>query len=110
MTIATSERAPIDAAKLEAFLGLVVGDFGAIVGAAAAAIGDELGLYQAMADGQPVTPASLAERTGTYERYVREWLLNQAAGGYVAYDPPTATYTLAPEQAMALTDEQSPVY
>ena len=110
MTIATSERAPVDPAKLEAFLGHVVGDFGAIVGAAAAAIGDDLGLYRAMADGEPVTPASLAERTGTYERYVREWLLNQAAGGYVAYDPATGTYMLPPEQATALTDENSPAY
>jgi SAM-dependent methyltransferase len=110
MTITTSERAPVDPAKLQTFLGQVVGDFGAIVGAAAAAIGDELGLYRAMADGEPVTPASLAERTGTHERYVREWLLNQAAGGYLAYDPPTATYTLPREQAMALTDESSPAY
>jgi SAM-dependent methyltransferase len=105
-----SARAPIDPAKLDAFLGQVVGDFGAIVGAAAAAIGDDLGLYRAMADGEPVTPASLAERTQTYERYVREWLLNQAAGGYVAYDPATGTYLLPPEQAMALTDENSPAY
>jgi hypothetical protein len=65
MTIVTSERAPVDPAKLDAFLGHVVGDFGAIVGAAAAAIGDDLGLYRAMADGEPVTPASLAERTQT---------------------------------------------
>ena len=119
MTIATSEQAeqrprpepaPVDPAKLQAFLGLVVGDFGAIVGAAAAAIGDELGLYKAMADGEPLTPASLAERTGTDERYVREWLLNQAAGGYVAYDTATATYVLPPEQALALTNEDSPAY
>ena len=110
MTMVISERAPIDPAKLDAFLGHVVGDFGAIVGAAAAAIGDDLGLYRAMADGEPVTPASLAERTQTYERYVREWLLNQAAGGYVAYDPATGTYMLPPEQAMALTDENSPAY
>ena len=83
MTMVISERAPIDPVKLDAFLGQVVGDFGAIVGAAAAAIGDDLGLYRAMADGEPVTPAKLAERTQTYERYVREWLLNQAAGGYL---------------------------
>src|SRR6266498_3325593 len=119
MTIATSdhaeqgsrsEQAPVDPVKLQAFLGQVVGDFGAVVGAAAAAIGDELGLYKAMADGEPLTPASLAERTGTDERYVREWLLNQAAGGYVAYDPTTATYVLPPEQALALTNEDSPAY
>jgi len=107
---APAERAPVDPTKLQAFLGQVVGDFGAIVGAAAAAIGDELGLYKAMADGEPMTPASLAECTGTNERYVREWLLNQAAGGYVAYDATTNTYVLPPEQALALTNEDSPAY
>jgi SAM-dependent methyltransferase len=119
MTVTTSKqaeqgapaaRAPVDPTKLQAFLGQVVGDFGAIVGAAAAAIGDELGLYKAMADGEPMTPASLAQCTGTDERYVREWLLNQAAGGYVAYDAATNTYVLPPEQALALANEESPAY
>ena len=55
-------------------------------------IGDRLGLYRAMADGAPVAPAELAERTGTHERYVREWLAGQAAGGYVTHDPDTGTY------------------
>ncbi len=118
-TVATSEHAeqrprpepaPVDPAKLQAFLGQVVADFGAVVGAAAAAIGDELGLYKAMADGEPLTPASLAKRSGTDERYVREWLLTQAAGGYVVYDSATATYVLPPEQALALTKEDSPAY
>jgi SAM-dependent methyltransferase len=61
-----------------------------------------------MADGEPVTPAELARRTGTSERYVREWLSNQAAGGYVEYDARTATFTLPPEQALALATEDSP--
>jgi SAM-dependent methyltransferase len=100
----------VDPAKLEAFLGRVVGDFGAVMGVAGAAIGDDLGLYRAMADGEPLTPANLAERTGTHERYVREWLLNQAAGGYVAYEPASGAYSLPPEQAMVLTDEDSPAY
>jgi SAM-dependent methyltransferase len=110
MTVSTPEGVRIDPAKLDAFLGQVARDFGAVVGAAAAAIGDELGLYRAMANGTPLTPTELAERTGTHERYVREWLLNQAAGGYVAYDAGTGTYALPAEQAAALTDEDSPAY
>lgn len=105
-----TNQAAIDQAKLEAFLGTVVGDFGAAISAALVAIGDRLGLYRAMAAGGPVTPAELAARTGTVERYVREWLINQAAGGYVAYDPATGRYTLPPEQALALTDESSPFF
>jgi SAM-dependent methyltransferase len=99
-----------DPTKLDAFLGRVVGDFGAILSSAAAAIGDELGLYRAMADMAAITPGELAERTGTRERYVREWLLNQAAGGYVEYDASSGTYRLPPEHAEALTNEQSPAY
>jgi hypothetical protein len=63
-----------------------------------------------MADSKPVTPAELASRTGTTERYVREWLSNQAAGGYISYNPNTAKYTLLPGQAMALANENSPVF
>ncbi len=63
-----------------------------------------------MAGGEPVTPAELAERTGCRERYIREWLSQQAASGYVAYDPGTRTFRLPPEQEMALADEDSPVY
>ena len=63
-----------------------------------------------MADSKPVTPTELSSRTGTTERYIREWLSNQAAGGYIIYDPNTAKYTLLPEQAMALANENSPVF
>jgi SAM-dependent methyltransferase len=63
-----------------------------------------------MADGKPVTSTELAQRTGTFERYVRDWLINQAAGGVVEYDSATGRYRLPPEQAMALTDESSPAY
>src|SRR3989338_8463796 len=63
-----------------------------------------------MAGAGPLTPAELARRTGTVERYAREWLINQAAGGYVEYDPATERYHLPAEQAVALTDEQSPFY
>jgi SAM-dependent methyltransferase len=98
----------VDPAKLEAFLGKVLGELGASASALLVRIGDELGLYRAMADGEPVTPGELASRTGTAERYVREWLANQAAGGYVEYDPRTGTFTLPPEQALALATEDSP--
>jgi hypothetical protein len=63
-----------------------------------------------MADGEPITSTELADRTGTAERYVREWLNAQAAGGFVAYDPAIGRYFLPPEQAVALTDESSPAY
>ena len=100
----------VDEAKLNAFLGKVVEDFGAALSSALGYIGRKLGLYQAMAGAGPLTPAELAQRTGTTERYVREWLLNQAAGGYVEDDPTTGRYVLPPEQAVALTDETSPCF
>jgi 2-polyprenyl-3-methyl-5-hydroxy-6-metoxy-1,4-benzoquinol methylase len=100
----------IDQDKLNAFMGRAVGDIGAAMSAALVLIGDELGLYKAMAAAGPLTPAELAKRTETTERYVREWLNNQAAGGYVAYDPSTTRYSLAPEQAAALADEASPAF
>lgn len=105
-----TNQAQIDQAKLEAFLGKAVGDFGAALSAALVAIGDRLGLYRALAEGGPMTPSELAARTGTIERYVREWLVNQAAGGYVEYDSSSGRFTLPPEQALALTDESSPFY
>jgi 2-polyprenyl-3-methyl-5-hydroxy-6-metoxy-1,4-benzoquinol methylase len=100
----------IDQAKLEAFLGKVVGDLGAAMGISLAAIGDKLGLYKAMAQLGPVTSETLARNTGTSERYVREWLINQAAGGYITYDSSTGKYTLPAEQALALTNEDSPFF
>lgn len=96
--------------KMNAFLGKVVGDFGASLSSALVYIGQKLGLYKAMANTGPVTPAELAKRTDTNERYVREWLINQAAGGYVEYDAASGRYSLTPEQAVALTDEHSPFY
>ena len=76
--------------------------------AALVVIGDRLGLYRAMGDGQPVTPEELAERTGTDPRYVREWLSNQAAGGYVTYAD--GRFRLTPEQSFALAQEGSPAF
>jgi SAM-dependent methyltransferase len=100
----------IDEEKLQAFLGKVVTDLAAAYSAPLVLMGDRLGLYQAMASGKPVTSQELAERTGLHERYVREWLLNQTASGYVVYDPARERYTLPPEHAIALTDTSSPAY
>ncbi len=98
----------VNVAKLEAFVQQVVGELGAAASAVLVRIGDRLGLYRAMAAAGPATPAELAARTDTHERYVEEWLANQAAGGYVTYDPSTGRYTLPPEQAVALATDDSP--
>jgi SAM-dependent methyltransferase len=100
----------IDEAKLHEFLGQVVGDLSAYSGAVMGYIGDRLGLYRAIAEAGAVTSSDLAARTGTAERYVRDWLVNQAAGGYIQYDAQSGRYSMAPEQAMALTDESSPAF
>ncbi len=100
----------IDEAKLEQFMGQFVGDLGAAITAPLVLIGDKLGLYKAMADSEPVTSDELAARTGCRERYIREWLCQQAASGYVEYDAAAGTFTLPPEQAMALADEDSPAF
>ena len=106
----TAQQVPVDDVKLQAFVGQAVTELGATLGAALVVIGDRLGLYKAMANAGPLTSTELAERTATAERYVREWLNAQAAGGYVHYDARSQRYTLPPEQACALADEQSPVF
>src|SRR3954452_1098425 len=100
----------IDEAKLEAFMGQAVTDMGAIISAALMVIGEKLGLYKAMAGAGPLTSQEVADRSGAAERSVREWLRNQAAGGYITYDPASDTYTLPDEHALALADEDSPFY
>ena len=100
----------IDEAKLEAFMGQALTDMGAIISAPLFVIGEKLGLYKAMAGAGPITSQELADRAGVAERSVREWLRNQAAGGYVTYDPDTDRYTLPQEHALALADEDSPFY
>ena len=100
----------VDQAKLEAFMGQAVSDLGAAISGLMVHLGDELGLYKAMAGAGPVTAAQLAERTGCDARYVLEWLNNQAAGGYVTFVPEQDAYELPPEQAMALADDDSPVF
>lgn len=96
--------------KLHQLLGKFVSDFGAAFHAGMVVIGMELGLYKDMANEGPTLPSELAERTGTNERYVREWLNSQAAGGYVEYDADTGRYSLSAEQAFTLADETSPAY
>jgi len=100
----------IDEGKLEAFMGQAVTDVGAVISAPLVILGEKLGLYKAMAGAGPLTSQEVAERSGTAERYVREWLRNQAAGGYVTYEPDSDRYTLPDEQALALADEESPFY
>lgn len=97
----------IDEEKLAAFVGQVVSECAAALSVPLVVIGDRLGLYQALAEGGPLTSAELAQRTSTKERYVRDWLVNQAAGGYLDFDPATQRYVLPPEHAIALTDESS---
>ena len=98
----------INEARLNAFLGKAIGDLGAAMSALLISIGDELGLYKALAKG-PQTSAELATNTGTSERYIREWLANQAAGGYVDYDGAAGKYSLNDEQSLCLADPHGPV-
>lgn len=100
----------LDEAKLQEFMGKMVGDMGAAVGTALVLIGDKLGLYKALAEGGPQTSQQVAEGTGTTERYVREWLAAQAASGYIEYDPETRMFSMTPEQAAVFADEDSPVH
>jgi SAM-dependent methyltransferase len=98
----------IDEQRLNAFLGKAVVDLGAAVSAVLLQLGDELGLYRELAKG-PLTAAELASRTGTHERYIREWLSNQASGGYVDYDGATGKFFLNEEQALCLANPDGPV-
>jgi SAM-dependent methyltransferase len=100
----------IDGAKLEQFVFRAVEEVGATLNTALVVMGDRLGLYKALDGAGGLTSAELAERTGTAERYVREWLNAQAAGGYVEYDPDSGRYTLPPEHAIALAQPESPAY
>jgi 2-polyprenyl-3-methyl-5-hydroxy-6-metoxy-1,4-benzoquinol methylase len=96
--------------KLNEFLGRGVVDFGAVFHAAAVLIGDKLGLYKKLAELGPMNSTDLAKATGTAERYVREWLGSQSAGGYVTYDSAKGQYFLTEEQAFGLADENSPAF
>lgn len=98
----------IDQAKLQALLGRAVVDIGANFHAALVVTGDKLGLFRALRDLGPITAADLAKRTGTHERYVREWLAAMAAGGYVSYESAGEEFSLSEEQALALLDADLP--
>jgi SAM-dependent methyltransferase len=107
--MSTAQVPALDMNKLNAFIGQFVTDLGAAVHAGMVVIGEKLGLYKALAGG-PMTPGQLASETQTDERYVREWLASQAAGGYVTYDEKTAQFRLTQEQVFALATEDSPAY
>jgi SAM-dependent methyltransferase len=104
------QPAAIDMEKLMGFVFRAVQDVGATLNTALVVMGDRLGLYRALTGAGPLTPAELAQRTGTTERYVREWLNTQAAGAYVDYDPDSGRYSLPAEHAAVLADESSPAY
>ncbi len=106
----TEEPVAVDGDKLHQFVFRAVEEVGATLNTALVVLGDRLGLYRALAGAGALSPDELAQRTGTAERYVREWLNAQAAGGYVEYDPESGRYTLPPEQTVALTDSDSPAY
>jgi SAM-dependent methyltransferase len=101
----------IDEQKLSEFILKAMQDITSTLSAMLIIIGDRLHLYQTMVElGQPITSEELARATNTNERLIREWLANQVAGGYLKYDSSNRKYSLPPEQAMALADENSPVY
>jgi SAM-dependent methyltransferase len=100
----------VDSDRLEQFVFRAVDEVGATLNAALVVMGDKLGLYQAFVDEGPMNPAELAAEAGISERYAREWLHQQAAGGYVEYDPESGRFWLPAEHAVALTDEESPAY
>jgi SAM-dependent methyltransferase len=106
--MAQAASAKLDPQKLEKFLGTMVTELGAAANAALVLIGDKLGLYKALAAKGPLAVAELARETGTNERQLREWLAAQAASGYLNYDPETRKFSLSPEQAAVLADDDSP--
>ena len=110
MTTASVPVRALDPDKLNTLLHRAVLDMGAAMQSALIVIGDRLGLYRAMGDCLPVTAAELAQRTGTHERYVREWLNANAAGGYVEYDAAADTYAMTPEQSFAMAQDDSAVH
>jgi SAM-dependent methyltransferase len=106
----TEQPTNIDPDKVMAFVFRAVDEVGATLNTALVVMGDRLGYYRALADHGPSTPSELAEATQTSEHYCREWLNAQAAGSYLEYNPETRRYTLPPEHAIALTDENSPAF
>jgi SAM-dependent methyltransferase len=103
-------QAVVNPEKLNAFMGRMLGDLGALTNSVLVHLGDQLGLYKALVKLGPAMPASLAKETATTERLVREWLSAQSAQGYVTYDKTTGEFSLSPEQAMVFAHEDSPVF
>src|SRR5262249_49127752 len=99
-----------DPEKLNALLGRLAGDLGAIASGALVLLGDRLGIYKAMGDGKAVTPEQLAQKTGLNERYLREWLSANAAAGYIDYNPKSKKFKLNAEQCCAFADDSGPPF
>jgi SAM-dependent methyltransferase len=109
-SVMNSSALKIDEGKLNKFVDQAFGELGGAMNVSLVLIGDRLGLYKAMAGAGPMTSVDLAKKTGTDERYIREWLSAQAAGGFVEYNPTKQTFRLPDEQAMALAVEDSPCF
>lgn len=97
----------IDWSKVKAFAGLMTNDLGAAMQGALTYIGDRLGIFKALAGAGAVTPAELASRAGLDERYLREWLGAMTAARYIDYDAASGRYSMPPEHALILADENS---
>ena len=106
----TSTKNELDYDKVQAFAGQVINDLSAGMSGVLVQIGEELGLYEALKELGPTNANALSIKTNTFERYVQEWLNNQAAGGYINYDPEQKTYYLPEEHALILADTNSPFY
>jgi len=100
----------LDQDKLNAIIGKFASELGASMQGPAILIGEQLGLYKALSTNGPLTAGELAKKTGTAERYIREWLAGQAAGGYVNYNAASGKYMMTPEQSFTLANEDSPIY
>jgi len=100
----------VDEAKLQQLLGKMLGEVGAAMGIGLVLLGDKFGLYKTLAAAGPLKSAELASRTGTAARYVQEWAAAQAAGGYINFDPATERFSISPEQALILADENGPAF
>src|SRR5262245_46433537 len=106
----SSTTQEVDIEKVKSFQERVIKDVAGMVSVAAGSIGDKLGLYRVLANSGPVTPAELAKLTGHHERYLLQWLINQAASEYVVYDPESGKFHLPAEHAVVLADEDSPMF
>jgi hypothetical protein len=100
----------VDGNKLQELINKMFGDVGAAMGVALVLLGDKFGFYKTLAAAGPLTPAELASKTGTVERYVREWASAQAAAGYINYDAAAGRFSISPEQALVLADENGPAF